>query len=105
MRYSLQEMNFSGFTYYEIIDTENKCKTIHKTKDCTEATKKLEELNTELLYNSDLDKWETKTEIINIIMGMGYTEDEAENILDDSIKQGILYTIENYKEHFAPYEN
>ena len=44
----------------------------------------------EMLYNSDLDKWEAKTEIINIIIGMGYTEEEAENIIDDSIKQGIL---------------
>lgn len=56
-----------------------------------------------MLYNSDLDKWETKTEIINIIIGMGYTEEEAENIIDDSIKQGILYTVEGYNEHFAPY--
>lgn len=62
-------------------------------------------MNTEKLYNSELDKWKTKTEIINIIMGMGYTEEEAENILDDSIKQCILYTEEGYKKHFAPYEN
>ena len=62
-------------------------------------------MNTELLYNSDLDKWETKTEIINIIIGMGYTEEEAENIINDSINQCILYTEEGYKKHFAPYEN
>lgn len=62
-------------------------------------------MTTEILYNSDLDKWETKTEIINIVMGMGYTENEAENIIDDSIKQGILYTKEGYNKHFKPYEN
>ena len=109
MRYSLQEMNFSGYTYYEIIDTENKCKVIFTTKNYSKAIEKLIELNidtnTELLYNSNLDKWETKTEIINIIMGMGYTEEEAGNILDDSIKQCILYTKEGYNKHFEPYEN
>lgn len=59
----------------------------------------------EMLYNSDLDKWETKTEIVNIIMGMGYTEEEAENHIDYSIKHRILFTEEDYSKYFAPYEN
>ena len=62
-------------------------------------------MNTEKLYNSDLDKWETKENIIHIIMDMGYTEEEAENEINYSIKQGILYTEEGYQKHFAPYEN
>lgn len=33
MRYSLQEMNNSGFTYYEIIDTENNCSTKYASKN------------------------------------------------------------------------
>ena len=60
MRYSLQELKISGYTYYEIIDTENN-KTIYRNKDCIETLNKFEALNNELLYNSDLDKWETKT--------------------------------------------
>lgn len=62
-------------------------------------------MKTEKLYHAELDKWETKTEIINIVMDMGYTENEAKNIVDDSIRQHILYTEDEYNKHFKPYEN
>lgn len=31
MRYTIQEMKNSGFTYYQIIDTENKCAVVLET--------------------------------------------------------------------------
>lgn len=33
MRYSLQETKRSGFTYYEIIDTEDNCKVLYYSRD------------------------------------------------------------------------
>lgn len=45
-RYIIQELNNSGFTHYKIIDTENKCKVIYKSKDYTTITKVLKELET-----------------------------------------------------------
>lgn len=45
-RYSLQEINISGFTHYEIIDTDNKCKVVYISKDYATITKVLKELET-----------------------------------------------------------
>jgi hypothetical protein len=47
MRYSLQEMNGSGFTYYEIIDTENACKVVFSTKSYIAALDELKRLEKE----------------------------------------------------------
>ena len=36
MRFTIQEMKDSGFTYYQVIDTENGCQVMHTTKDYNE---------------------------------------------------------------------
>ena len=38
-RYSLQEMKLDGFTYYEIMDTENNCSTLYTSKDYVQICK------------------------------------------------------------------
>ena len=45
MRYILQEMNVSGFTHYEIIDTENKCEVVYISRDYATITRLLTKLN------------------------------------------------------------
>ena len=63
-------------------------------------------MNTELFYNANSDEWHTKTEVINDIINiLDCTEEEAENHLEYAIKIGVYYTEEDYKKHFAPYEN
>jgi hypothetical protein len=44
MRYSIQEMKNSGFTYYEIMDTANHCRVVFTTKDYCQAAAKQQEL-------------------------------------------------------------
>lgn len=44
MRYSLQEMNISGFTYYEIIDTDNRCKVVFMSSNHCAAIEELKRL-------------------------------------------------------------
>lgn len=56
-------------------------------------------------YNAESNVWQTEEEIINIIIEQGYTEEEAKNHIDYSIKHRILYTVEDYNKHFAQYEN
>lgn len=47
MKYSLQEMKDSGFTYYEIIDTENHCKVVFSSKNYCAAYDELERFGKE----------------------------------------------------------
>ena len=63
-------------------------------------------MNTEKLYNSDLDEWFYKITIIKSICNLlKCTEEEAENHIEYGIKHGLYYTVEGYNKHFAPYEN
>ena len=60
MRYSIQEMNNSGFTYYEVIDTADNCKTVFQTTNYIESldfTRQLE-TNGEKHYAEILWSWE-----------------------------------------------
>lgn len=45
-RFVIQEIKISGFTHYEIIDTENKCKTVYTNKDYVKVIEILEQLKT-----------------------------------------------------------
>lgn len=54
MRYSIQEMKNSGFTYYEIIDTADKCRTVFTTKDHCQAAAKRQELEDQSKEPQDL---------------------------------------------------
>ena len=55
----------------------------------------------EILYNAESDKFYTRKEIINLIMQLGYTEEEANNYINNSIEQNILYDTDNYIKHFT----
>lgn len=53
MRYILQEMNNSGYTYYEIIDTENKCKTVYRSVNYISVNEILKQYNEEEGANNE----------------------------------------------------
>ncbi len=44
MRYSWQELNISGFTYYEILDTENHCNVVFMSSNYCAAIEELKRL-------------------------------------------------------------
>lgn len=57
-RYSLQEMNISGFTRYDIVDTENNWCVVYSTKKYTDAFYKCETLNgTKFVQRPTWDKF------------------------------------------------
>ena len=45
-RFVIQEMKISGFTHYEIIDTENECKTVYTSRDYMKVIGELVKLRT-----------------------------------------------------------
>lgn len=60
MRYSIQKMTISGFTHYEIIDTENNCETVAAVKNYVAAYNLCDQLNcsTEKTYATTTWSWE-----------------------------------------------
>lgn len=45
MRFVMQEMKWSGYTYYEIIDTENNCEVVFRSAGYLVTNRTLENLN------------------------------------------------------------
>ena len=106
-RYIMQEiLNNSGFIHYEIIDTQNKC-TVYTSKDYIKTIEILKQLNNNnYLYEPQNDKWYTIKELINIIKTINnYTEEQAKEHINYSIKHGILYDYDEYIKSFKPFEN
>lgn len=44
-RYGFQEMSISGFTFHDIIDTEDNCNVVYRTKNYCDAIRKYKEFN------------------------------------------------------------
>lgn len=73
--------------------------------NCTDKNGFLKDI-TDMLFVPVFDIWRQKTDIIKSIQNLqNYTKEEAEAYIEDSIEQGILYDVEEYKKHFAPYGN
>lgn len=106
-RYSLQEMKYSAFTYYEIIDTYKNCNSVWTCESYTATIKKLDELNNNLLYNAEFDKWQTIGETIDEILQCADCPnlETALGYIDYALKIETLYTYADYQKIFAPYEN
>ena len=75
MRYTIQKMTISGFTHYEIIDTENNCETVAAVKNYIAALNVCEQMNGKAEnYGTTTWSWED-------VAGMkpDWTEEQCQN--------------------------